>query len=91
MKVTLEIPDRVWWRLVDAAEKQGKSTSELMSQVATGITHPDPIERLHTIGYTDAEIAAQTGLLLRTVAERRRRLGLPPNKRTSKREIRRAA
>lgn len=83
MRVTVDIPDREWWRIASVADLRGQKVDEMVAQIALGLAHPDPVRRLHAVGMTDAQIASETGLLLGTIAARRRKLGLPPNKKTS--------
>lgn len=42
-------------------------------------THDAALRRLNALGYSDAEIAAETGLDRRTLQDRRNKLGLPSN------------
>lgn len=42
-------------------------------------THDATLRRLNAMGYSDAEIAAETGLDRRTLQDRRNKLGLPSN------------
>ena len=84
MKITVDIPDRVWWNLSELAEKRGVKVGELVRitiRETPQDTQDDLIKTLVTSGFPDADVAARLGILVYQVATRRRWMGLKPNKR----------
>lgn len=85
MKVTLDIPDREWARLVTAAEAHGVRVADL---VRDGVRRAVPAEwsaaerivRLVVEGLPDAVIAERLGVAKQYVGRVRRRAGRPPNR-----------
>jgi hypothetical protein len=80
--IHMTVPDAVWWHLAAVADRKGQKVDELLAEVVTGIAAPDPVVHMHSQGLTDAQIAQRTGLLLGTIATRRRKAGLKPNRKT---------
>lgn len=79
-QIRMDIPGHVWWRLTAVAERKGQKVDELLTEIVTGIAHPDPVVYLHAQGLTDAEIGNRIGRTLGSVATNRRKAGLKPNK-----------
>lgn len=79
-KIELEIPDEVYYGLVRVAEARKLTTPEMLGTVLVGLAKPDPVVELHAQGLPDRQIAAWTGLVVGTVATRRRAAGLPANR-----------
>lgn len=85
MRVSLNIPDRVWAGLVTVAEREGQTVALLLSGLIDGKVAPvvrrDLIVRLVKAGMCDADVAARTGDVVGYVAQIRRHAGLKPNRR----------
>lgn len=84
----LTIPNRDLFPLLDAAERRGLSLAEFMLQAARAVAHldvnPDSIRELHALGLSDAQIARELAMTNLAVADRRRALHLPANRRPTK-------
>lgn len=86
MKVTLDIPDELFWAVAARAETFDQRVDEyavdlLVTSVATANpVENDPLLRLWRAGYSDAEIGFRLNQTNATVAARRRRFGLPANR-----------
>ena len=87
--VTVLVPLAEYQRLAEAAELRGHDTiGEWLLALAldlrsmpTGSFPPEHLAHLVRAGLCDADIAAATGLSNNEIASRRRRLGLPANRR----------
>ena len=86
----LDLHPKVEWRLQDLAERAGISVEEVISDAvmpkehhlsASGEHTRVEVVRLHGLGLTDEEIAAQVDRVQGHVARLRRAAGLKPNKR----------
>jgi len=84
MKLTVDIPDQKWARMVELAESRGLKVADL---VRAGVISAFPqrpvlseqIVRLVTTGLPDAVIAERLACAKSTVAGHRRAAGLPAN------------
>lgn len=86
MKVTVEIRDADYWRLANIADTRGIKVSDMLragiAQVVTAASTPrDTVQMLVLAGLPDGEISKRTGMTVATIADHRRKLGLPPNRR----------
>lgn len=83
MKITFELPDRVWGRLVSVAEDRGTTAAALVSASVTELVKDrrTTVEALVHAGLCDADIGARLGMTTTSVASMRRRLGLQANRR----------
>lgn len=83
MKLELDIPDDAYWRLTSIAEREDITVPNLLTRFAIMRSRVDcdPVTQLVAIGLTDREIARDLGLQNNVVADRRRRAGLPANRR----------
>lgn len=83
MKLELTIPDDVYWRLTGIADRDGITVAELLTRFAAmrARVDGDAVVQLVSIGLTDREIARNLGLPNNIVGDRRRRAGLPANRR----------
>lgn len=84
MKVTIDISDREWWELTELAEQRGVKVADMVKIALTTphtITQTDMIQALNKAGLPDADIAGRLNLTVGYVAQRRRWLGLKPNRR----------
>lgn len=92
MKVHFEVPDIIWARIVETAEKRGTSVAHLMSVAALSLVQKDTGKEIRAVarrervlglvraGFSDAEVATMTGELKQYVTTNRRRVGLPANR-----------
>lgn len=87
MRFQVEVPDDVFWRLAARAElfdqKVPDMTADLLiaAAVARVPSETDPVLRLWRAGFSDAQIAAYLNVTNVSVSSRRRRYGLPANRR----------
>lgn len=89
MRVAFELPDPLWWQVADmdipaiivAAIQRAADTHEVVSSIT----------RKHAEGMCDADIGTDLGMTVGAVAEQRRALGLPANRRYTKRTNERKA
>jgi hypothetical protein len=86
MKVTVDIPDRDYWRIATVAEQRGIRVGEIVSAAAASIANVavkpcDVVKGLVLAGFPDGEISKRTGMTVLAIATHRRALGLPPNRR----------
>lgn len=84
MKVTVNVPDHEWWHLSELAEQRGVRVADLIMigiKRAPEVTQDDLIKAMVNAGLPDADIAAKLNILVYRVAERRRWMGLKPNRR----------
>lgn len=84
--VVIRVDESEYRGLAEVADAHGYlSIGDLLTDIAHTIHNatpePDRVELLVLAGMTDAEIAAETHLLLGSVAARRRAKKLPPNHR----------
>lgn len=89
MKVTVDLPPRIFWRIADLAERRGTTVAQILVEGTAPFARYDKpvneqVRELHQLGFTDGDIAYKTGLTRTSVAERRRRMGLLPNKQRRK-------
>lgn len=96
VNVTVRVMLGDYTRLARIAERRGHDTIGALLEAivaALGQTRDvhDEVELLVRAGLTDADIADHLGLIVGTVADRRRRLGLPANHRYRTTEKRRAS
>lgn len=89
MRVTVDLDPRDVWRLEEQAEKRGVTPGEVLRDIlALKHTARKTRERVREqvkAGKCDADIAKAIGSTNRYVAEIRRGLGLPANRRYPKR------
>lgn len=87
MKVTIDVPDAVFWAAAAKAEVFGQRVDEyavdllVTAAASRSPVQHDPILRLWRDGLADAEIGALLNATNATVARRRQALGLPANRR----------
>jgi len=87
MKFQVDIPDDLFWKIAARAETFNQRVPEYAADLLIATAHvrspvdSDPVLRLWRGGLTDAEIARHLNLVNRAVADRRRRYGLPANRR----------
>jgi hypothetical protein len=92
----VEAPDEVFWRVAARAELQDQKVPDfvvdLMISVAAAKSpvENDPLLRLWREGLTDSEIARELDVTNQRVSDRRRRFGLPANRRSSAGTVARA-
>lgn len=92
MRVTVEVPDRVWWRAAQNAERQGITVADIAH---TAILNAAGVESMRQIkdrnrrqavielarqGHTDAVIAERTGETRNYISTNRRRAGIKANR-----------
>lgn len=81
---TVEMPDRVWAKLVKVADARGVKVSDLLVATITELINPLDVERriVRAVedGLTDALIAERVALPKPIVARLRRKAGLAPNR-----------
>lgn len=86
MRFTVDVPDEVFWKIAARAEHYDQRVPDytvdlLITAAAVDVpSETDPILRLWRGGFTDKQIAARLNLTNLTVAGRRRRFGLPANR-----------
>lgn len=86
MKFSVEIPDEAFWKIASRAEqfemKVPEYAAELVVAAASAHRLPDtdPLVALWRTGATDRQIAERFNLTNSTVANRRRKYGLPANR-----------
>jgi hypothetical protein len=85
-RVVVEVPDRTLFELSNRAEAAGLPLAEYLLRAglaAAGISEsrPSTVERLHSLGMSDAAMAHHLNTTPGAVAVIRRRLGLPANRR----------
>ena len=88
VKITVEIPDREFWSLAERAEGRGVKVADLVRAAARDLARvasqpKDVVRDLVKAGLPDGEISIRTGMTVQTVANHRRGLGLPPNRRAA--------
>ena len=84
MKVSIDLDPRTVWAVTETAERLGITNSELLEQRLSGLRRlsiPERVRDLHARNFSDADMADELGYLVGRVAEIRRKLGLPPNRR----------
>lgn len=85
MKVTVELDPRIVWRIQDEAERQGITPGDVLRAELTPRTGTIPaaqrIREMHATGMCDADMAEQLRYLPGTIANIRRDMGLPANRR----------
>lgn len=90
MKFQVEIPDEAFWKLALRAEEFDMRVPDYTAELAIAASankvprDQDPLVIAWRSGMTDAEIARQLGATNLSVATRRRRYGLPANRRYTK-------
>jgi hypothetical protein len=90
MKFQVEIPDEDFWKLAARAEEFDMRVPDYTAELAIAAASNkvprdhDPLVISWRAGATDAEIARQLGATNLSVATRRRRYGLPANRRYTK-------
>lgn len=86
MKVTVDIPDRDYWRLTGIAERNEATVQSIvqaavLSVARVALAPRDTVRGFVLAGLPDGEISIRTGMTVQTIATHRRSLGLPPNRR----------
>lgn len=92
MKVTVNIPDRVWWRATQAAEHAGASLSDAIHTTILSLAGEETTRQMrdrtrrHAVvalaeqGFTDSVICERTGETRQYVAHTRRAAGIKANR-----------
>ncbi len=86
MKFQVEIPDEAFWKVASRAEQYEMKVSDYAAElvVAAASAHhlpdTDPLVAMWRSGATDRQIAARFNLTNSAVATRRRKYGLPANR-----------
>lgn len=85
MKVQIELPDRVWGRLVDLADERRTKVPDLIADAVAGLIPTAEEDRkkvreLWELGLMDAEIARELNWTNKRVATRRREMDLLPRR-----------
>ncbi|TXK17391.1 hypothetical protein [Homoserinibacter sp. GY 40078] len=92
MRFQMDIPDEQFWKLAGKAEQFDMKVPEYVADlcaVAASTSVPfdsDPVLQLWRARYTDAQIAARLSMTNSAVSSRRRRYGLPANRRRARDE-----
>jgi len=87
MKFQVEISDDLFWKIAARAETFDQRVPEYAADLLIAAAHvrspvdSDPVLRLWRGGLTDAQIARHLNLTNLAVSSRRRRFGLPANRR----------
>ena len=86
MIIEYSVPDRDWWQVASVCEQRGTTVTALLdaafADVLRAVWTPDlAIATYVRAGFPDAEIARRTGMTVNVVADRRRTLKLPANRR----------
>ena len=90
MKFQVDLPDAVFWKLAARAEEYDMKVPEYTAELALAASSAsipqdaDPVVIAWRSGLTDAEIGRKLNLTNSSVASRRRRYGLPANRRFTK-------
>lgn len=98
MRVSVDLPPELVWKLSAEAERRDVPTGEVIAEAL--VPTPAPRPRIRTdrqlnarisqrvkAGMCDADIAADLGETLRAVADRRRSMGLAANRRPTSRTM----
>jgi len=85
MRITVDIPDRDWARLVGVAEERGVKLPELVYAAVLDLmpwrdTIADQVQHLARAGFPDARIAERLGVNNAQVSALRREAGIPANR-----------
>lgn len=83
MRVTFEVPDKVWGRLAMVADTRGVKIADILVGLIAQEVRERPAEsvlRLHAAGYSMAAIAKALGMTNAAVKSRMYRHGLHANK-----------
>lgn len=88
MRIVVELPDREAWALASRAEARGVKVADLIRAAARDLARVssrprDVVGELVRLGLPDGEISIRTGMTVGTIANHRRSLGLPPNRRAA--------
>lgn len=87
MKILVDLDPKLVWSIQERAERLGMTPGEVLRDDLLanrkGRETREAVKNRVTAGMPDADIAADLGLTPGHVAEVRRRLGIPPNKRYS--------
>lgn len=89
VEVMVKLDDSLFWKLAGIAEQFDMRVDQYLSEVASVASRrkqpsdSDPVLMWWRQGLTDREICAELGLTRETVGDRRRRIGLPANRRRS--------
>lgn len=86
VRIPVDVPLLDYQPLARIAERRGyKTVGELLAALVVTLVNvrdvDDELEMFVRAGLTDREIAEHTGLVVGTIADRRRRLRLPANRR----------
>jgi hypothetical protein len=85
LKVQVDVPDALFWRLAGAAEDAGLRVDQWLVKVASSFEAPDDEAAGVAVrwrrGLCDADVARELGWTNLRAATVRRELGLPANKR----------
>lgn len=84
MKIHADLDPKTVWAVTETAERLGISNSELLERRLAGLRYkstPQRIRELHARRFCDADIAAELSVTVGYVADVRRRLRLPANRR----------
>ena len=84
MKVAFDLPDPLWFKLAET-DIAGIVVGAL-TRAAQSEERVSSISRWHAAGLCDADIGLKLGMTSGAVAEARRGLGLPANRRYRKKE-----
>ena len=87
MRVVIEVPEDIFWKAAVRAEQYDQRVDQWASDLviaAACVSVPfeaDPVQRLWRDGFTDGQIGRRLHMTNQAVGARRRRLGLPANRR----------
>ena len=95
MKITLDLDSRLVWRLLAEGNDSNAEASRIVSRLlldryrdvpfmVQGPTIAERIQQMHARGMCDAEIGGRLNMTTLSVAEKRRQLRLPANRRYRK-------
>lgn len=94
MKVTIDVPDRVWWRASQNAEREGLTVADIAHSAVLTAAGAESLRQIQfrarrqavivmaRAGATDARIAERTGETRRYIQQTRRNAGIPANRQT---------
>ena len=90
MRVSFDVPDKMWWRLANIADMEGKKVEDVAAdallnlvQQPAQVTILESVLRLHTKGLTTPEIARELSMTNAAVSSRLYAQGLRGNRKAS--------
>lgn len=86
MRVSFDVPDTLWWQLADT-DIAGIVVGALRRAAGRPEDLVSSVTRLHHEGLCDADIGSRLGMTSGAVAESRRALGLPANRRFVRKSV----